>query len=346
MPTQLPSERGPLTEGLFEALRAAPHPLGDLVAHVGDPLGDDNQLALYVLQELSYRPIAGVDDAWEHEPSAVHLRLRLERRLEELLRAAVEVPEVAPAGVPDALVALVEQADGPSLSGWVAANGTIDHLREFAVHRSAYQLKEADPHSFGIPRLPPGMAKHALLDVQVDEYGRTPSEAHATLFADTMRALGLDPDAGPPLDRLPAVTLATNTLLGTLASCRRLVGALVGHLAVFEMTSVEPMARYAAAVRRCLPGPAGTKAARFYDVHVAADGRHQHVALDELVRGFVAQDPARAGDVLFGAAALLLVERCFAEHVLERWLAGASSLRTPLSGSALHEHIDDLRLAG
>ena len=35
---------------------------------------------------------------------------------------------------------------------------------EFAVHRSAYQLKEADPHSWAIPRLA-GDAKTALGEV-------------------------------------------------------------------------------------------------------------------------------------------------------------------------------------
>jgi hypothetical protein len=124
-------------------------------------------------------------------------------------------------------------------------------------------------------------------------------------------------------------------VLGLLGSSRRLVGALIGHLAVFEMTSVEPMARYAAAIRRVLPGPNGPRAARFYDVHVAADGHHEVVARDRLLRSFVAEDPGHAADVLFGAAAVLLVERCFTEAVLDRWIAGRSSLRRPLPGSAL-----------
>ena len=44
-------------------------------------------------------------------------------------------------------------------------------MREFAVHRSGYQLKEADPHSWAIPRLS-GRAKSALIEIQYDEYGQ------------------------------------------------------------------------------------------------------------------------------------------------------------------------------
>ena len=347
--TVLPEPRGRLTEALFDRLRgdvaALPAVLGADVDV--DPLDDDAQLALFVLQELSYRPIDGVDDRWEQEPSALALRVGLERRLEEALRASVRVPTVADASeVPDAIVELIADADGPSLSTWVLERASLEHLREFAVHRSPYQLKEADPHSTAISRLPAGWAKTALLDIQVDEYGPEPNEAHARLFAETMDALGLDADAAPDLDRVPAPTLVTNTTLGLLASSRRLLGALVGHLAVFEMCSVEPMSRYAAAVRRLLPGPEGTRAARFYDVHVAADGRHQVVALERLVRSFVAEQPNKAADVLFGAAALMQVEQVMAEHILERWNRNQSSLRSPLPGSTLRSPGATLALVG
>ena len=334
--TSLPAPRGALTEQLFERLLAPPSRLAELIAKVDDPFGDDAQLALFVLQELAYRPIDGVDDGWEDEPSAMTLRVRLERRLEDALRATVAVPSIAaPGEVPDALVTLIAEAEGPSLSTWVAEQATVDHLREFAVHRAPYQLKEADPHTTGVVRLPAGRAKAALLDIQVDEYGPEPDDAHSALFAETMDALGLDPDAGPDLDRVPATTLLTNTALGLLASSRRLLPALIGHLAVFEMCSVEPMARYAAAVRRLLPAAEATRAARFYDVHVAADARHQVIALEQLVRSFVAEQPVGAGDVLFGAAALMHVERLMAEHLLACWSRGETSLRAPLPGSSL-----------
>ena len=343
--TALPPPRGPLTERLFRALRRGPAPLPPVAD--GDPFDDDAQLALFVLQELSYRPVEGVDDRWEDEPSLLLLRRQLEHDLEDALRAEVGVPAVEdPVAVPDALVGVIADAEGPSLSSWMLDHGTIEHLREFAVHRAPYQLKEADPHSTAISRLPAGGAKAALLEIQVDEYGPEPAEAHAVLFAETMTALGLDPSGGPDLDRVPAPTLLTNTTLGLLASSRRLLPALVGHLAVFEMCSVEPMGRYAAAMRRAIPGPAGTRAARFYDVHVAADGRHQVIALERLVRSFVAEQPAHGREVLFGAAVLMHVERLMAEQLLAAWARGWTSLRSPLPGSALRRPGPALALVG
>ncbi|HEY8544279.1 MAG TPA: iron-containing redox enzyme family protein, partial [Acidimicrobiales bacterium] len=330
----LPSPAGPFSDHVLATLRRPP---GTARLRWVPPSGpDDEQLALFLLQHLSYRRFDGVDPAWEDDPSFLVLRERLEHSMELRLRARLDVPACDAAEVPDALVELLDGAGGPSLSGWVAERATLDHLREFLVHRSAYQLHEADPHSFAIPRIAAGTAKTALLELQMDEYGgHEPTEAHAVLFAETMRATGLDPRPGTGLSRLPAVTLATNTLLNRLGRSRRLVGALVGHLAVFEMTSVEPMSRYAAACRRLLPGPTGTRAARFFDVHVAADGFHAKLAIERLVQGFVDQHPDDAREVLFGAAALLHVEEAFSRHLVEAWDAGTSSLRTPLPGSAL-----------
>jgi hypothetical protein len=202
-------------------------------------------------------------------------------------------------------------------------HGTLEQFREFAVHRSAYQLKEADPHSWAIPRLH-GRAKSALIEIQSDEYGGgRPGHGHAELFADAMTALGLDPTYGAELDRLPGTTLATTNLISYFGLHRRWRAALTGHLAVFEMTSVEPMSRYAAALRR-LGVPA---AARFYDVHVAADTHHQVVAAADLAGGLVETEPELAGDIVFGARALMAVEQRFAVRLLDAWSAGRSSLR-------------------
>lgn len=329
---RLPQGRGPLSQHVVDGLTGPPGTT-ELRCLVADD-DDDEQLALLVLQQLSYRRFAGVDPAWEEDPSLQALLLTLEHRLEERFRGTVAVPDVLAPEVPAALQRMIARADAPSLSTWMAERGTVDHLREFLVHRAAYQLQEADPHSFAIPRLAAGVCKTALLELQLDEYGgHEPSEAHAALFATTMRALGLEPRAD--LDALPAATLVTNTFLNRLGRSRRLVGACLGHLAVFEMTSVEPMARYAAAVRRLVPGQAGTDAARFYDVHVAADALHAQWAVERLIEGFVGDHPDEATEVLFGAAALLAVEGAFATHVLACWEAGRTSLREPLPGSGL-----------
>jgi hypothetical protein len=335
-----------LSDVVFAALRRRPGPVaaGPITATPasGD---DDRQLTLFVLQQLSFRSFAGVDPAWEDHPSATALRHDLESRFEHEVRSAVRVPSLRRADeLPDALVDLLVAAEGPSLSGWMEEHGTIDHLREFAVHRSAYQLQEADAHTFAIPRLAPGPAKTAMLELQIDEYGgHVPEEAHAVLFADTMRALDLEPVAD--LDRLPAATLRTNTFLNLLGRSRRLAPACVGHLAVFEMTSVDPMARYAAVVRRVLPSDVANRAARFYDVHVAADGYHGRLALDGMVADFAAQHPDAVEEVLFGAAGLIHVEQQLTEHLLTAWERGTTSLRTPLDGSELRTRRAHLHLA-
>jgi hypothetical protein len=197
-------------------------------------------------------------------------------------------------------------------------------MREFAVHRSAYQLKEADPHTWAIPRLT-GLSKAALVDIQHGEYGEgRPADVHANLFADVMAALDLDPTYGAYLDRIPGVTLSTSNLVTLFGLHRRWRGALVGHLALFEMTSVGPMGRYQRALTRMGLGPEAT---RFYAEHVKADERHQQVALHGMVAGLIEQEPFLGGEVVFGARALTLVEGLFASHLLDAWAAGRSSLR-------------------
>ncbi len=51
------------------------------------------------------------------------------------------------------------------------------------------------------------------------------------------------------------------------------------------MNSVGPMARYSAWLETLGIGGEGR---RFYDVHVKADEAHQHIAVDDLVGGFLA----------------------------------------------------------
>jgi hypothetical protein len=147
---------------------------------------------------------------------------------------------------------------------------------------------------------------------------------HATLFANAMRELGLDSSYGAYLDRIPGSTLATVNLMSLFGLHRRLRGAIVGHLAVFEMTSVGPMSAYSAALRRHGLPPA---ARLFFDVHVVADAHHQRVAADELAAGFARAEPDQAESLLFGARAAMAVEARAAEPILTAWNAGASSLR-------------------
>ena len=88
--------------------------------------------------------------------------------------------------------------DGPSLSRHVERDATREQVLEFLIHRSAYQLKEADPHSWALPRLSGG-PKAALVEIQADEYGGgRPERIHARLFADAMAARGPGRDATAP----------------------------------------------------------------------------------------------------------------------------------------------------
>lgn len=331
-PTRLPMARGDLSDHLFSTLVDPPTATTSMY---GDPTDDDDAaIALFVVQEMSYRGIEGVDPAWEDHTGFVSLRHRLERSLEERIRE--RTPRHRGAGLGDAVQELLDAADGPSLATWVAESAELDHLRELTVHRSAYQLKEADPHTFAMPRLPQGRTKAALLEIQADEYGGTvPANSHAELFASTMIALDLDPSAGPDLDRIPETTLTTSTFLNMLGRSRRLAGACIAHLCVFEMTSVEPMARYAQAVRRLVPEDVATEAARFFDVHVAADGYHSQLATQQLFQGLEEDHPDLADDAFFGAAGLMVLEADFTDHLMGTWTQGHSSLRRPIDGSSL-----------
>ena len=324
----LPPPRGPLSETLIDALREPPRPVPLPPVAVDDPLADDDlQLALYACYELHYRGFEGVDAAWEWAPELLAARAALEREFEAALRDALPPARVAPAEVEPALRELVARDDGPPLSRTLERHATLAQFREFLTHRSAYQLKEADPHSWAVPRLA-GRVKEAFVEVQADEYGGGRRDRmHATLFAKAMRALGLDDGYGAYLDRLPGTTLATVNLMSLCGLHRRLRGAIVGHLATFEMTSPEPNARYARGLRRLGAGPHATD---FFDEHVEADAVHEAVAAHDVAGGLAHQEPELAADILFGARALVLIEGRFAGALLGAWECGGTSLLEPL----------------
>jgi hypothetical protein len=235
---------------------------------------------------------------------------------------------VAAKDIDVALRAIAEADDGPSLSRHLERAGTLDQFLEFAVHRSAYQLKEADPHSWAMPRLS-GPPKAALVEIQADEYGGgRPERIHAELFAGAMRALGLDATYGAYLDHIPAITLANVNLMSLFGLHRRHRGAIVGHLALFEMTSSIPNRRYGDGLRRLGLGPDATA---FFDEHVEADAVHEAIAAVDLAGGLVRQQPQLCADVLRGAASLVALEARWAAHLLDAWEAGRSSLRLPLA---------------
>jgi len=166
---ELPAPRGPLSEQLFEVLKGSPGARLAAAEPVDspDPIADEDlQLALYVAYELHYTAIGGVDEGWEWSPALLAFRAALERPFEEAVAELVAPAEAAELeSVGAALQAIVAADPGPPLSRYMETQGTREQMLEHVVHRSAYQLKEADPHSWAIPRLS-AAPKAALLEVQ------------------------------------------------------------------------------------------------------------------------------------------------------------------------------------
>ena len=338
-----PAPRGPLSGAVLDALRSdaadapgAPvHQLAQtVVAEVraqGDLLrADDVQLTLFVLQELPYRGVGGVDDEREWQPGVVGLRRTLERALEDELRARVTLPPEPRPEAPDvaaALFALTSADGGPSLSRFAARRATLDQLREMLVHKSIYQLKEADPHTWAIPRLT-GRAKAAAVEIQADEYGagHLPS-MHSELFRAALRGIGLDDSYGAYVDHVPGITLCASTFMSLCGLNRRLRGAITGHLAAYEMTSSIPNRLYGDGLRR---HGLGDEVTHYFDEHVEADAVHEQIAGRDLAGGLAESEPHLVGDIMFGAAACLYLDELAARDHLGAWDAGRTSLREAL----------------
>jgi hypothetical protein len=333
-----PTPRGPLSAALLEALAGRPGPVPGLVDEAERALGrtqdvvadDDVQLALLVLYELHYRGVEGVDDAWEWQPDVLRARGVLEQAFEAAIRERVPVePTDARTAdeVAEELFRITGDDHGPSVSRYLARTATDEQLHEFLVQRSVYHLKEADPHSWALPRLT-GRAKSALVEIQADEYGGgRPGHVHSELFAGTLRAMGLDDADGAYVDVVPGLTLAGTNMMSLFGLHRRLRGAIVGHLAAFEMTSSVPCGQYAKGFRRL---GHGDDAAFYFDEHVEADAVHEQIAGRDLAGGLVEAEPHLLADVLWGARAYLVVDGAAGAAMLAAWERGESSLRRRL----------------
>jgi hypothetical protein len=339
----LPTPRGRLSSAVRSALRGTTPTAGLPALAAAVVAGrdadesvltdDDLQLGLLMLQELHYRGYPGVDEELEWDGAVVTARRTLERTFERVLRhvTAAETATVAGGlprvGAEEVCAALLEVSAaerGPGLAAHLDRHGTYDQVREFLVHRSVYHLKEADPHSWAIPRLT-GRAKAALVEVQADEYGGGVADhMHSALFATTMREFGLDATEGRYVDDVPAATLATVTAMSMFGLNRRLRGAIAGHLAAFEMTSSLPNRRYGNALRRLGLDQA---AVRFFDEHVEADAVHEQVAGRDLAGGLAEAEPRLWPDIAFGAIACLELDARWGAGLLDAWSGGRSSLR-------------------
>ncbi|MFW7415102.1 iron-containing redox enzyme family protein [Demequina sp. SO4-18] len=289
---------------------------------------DDIALALFALYASSYGSIEQFSADLEWDPQLLATRRVLEAALESALRSAVTVPELPEPtqdAVARALFALTAPSPGPSLSRHLAKRATEEQAREFLVQRSIYTLREADPHSWAIPRLH-GRAQAALVEIQADEYGGgRPDRMHAAMFAGTMRAMGLDDSYGAYLDQVPALTLTSHNTMSMFGINRRLVGAIVGHLAAFEMSSSIPSRHYADGFRRL---GHGDEVAGYFDEHVEADAVHEQIAGRDLAGALAEDRPELLADIMFGAAACLAVDGWLEQHMMDAWGRGESSLCT------------------
>ena len=186
-----------------------------------DPLADEDlQLALYAAYELHYaacrrRRALGVGALADRAPGP------LEAAFEEAIRrSGLGRRTGGPERSDVELRAIAAADDGPPLSRYMDPARTREQMLEFLVHRSAYQLKEADPHSWAIPRLSAGQGGAGRGPGR--RVRRRASRAHArSAVRHTMEAMGLDRSYGAYLDHLPAITLATVNLMSLFGLHRR-----------------------------------------------------------------------------------------------------------------------------
>ncbi|NUP32453.1 MAG: iron-containing redox enzyme family protein, partial [Streptomycetaceae bacterium] len=255
----LPRPVGPVSEAVVSLLRTG---RANSAWSEADALGEmdvlhdhDAQLALATCYELHYGGFSDVDDRLEWSPDVSAVVTALEAALEDALRTIEPAVRVDGSDVTAALRQLVDEDDGPSLASYVLRTADLEQARDVIVQKSLYQLKEADPHTWALPRLT-GRAKAAMVEIQSDEYGGGRVDAmHSELFRRTMRALGLDDSYGAYLDQALPETLAAVNTVTMFGLHRRLRGAVVGHLAALEMTSTQPSRRYANGLRRLGFGP-------------------------------------------------------------------------------------------
>ncbi|MFD3595635.1 iron-containing redox enzyme family protein [Nocardia sp. NPDC058640] len=327
MTRRLPDPRGELSAAVIELLTRPP---GSTVPPVRelDPYGEDLHLTLHTCYELHYQGFTAVDENWEWDPDLLRLRRDLEIQFRTALRADVAGGD----NVDEELDLLLEPtSDTDGIAGFLADQGTPDHLREYFAHRSIYHHIEADPYAWVIPRLR-GQPKASLVAVEFDEFGGGRGErVHAQLFADLLAGADLEPAYLHYLDNIPAPMLALVNMMSLFGLHRDLRGALVGHFATAEITSSPASRRLASLARTLLPHPA---CAHFYTEHVEADAVHEQVMRRDVIAGLLAAEPEQAGPIVFGIQATNLLEDRFAEHVLRSWNDNRSSLRVPLSALA------------
>ena len=275
---KLPPARGAAERGAARgAAPARPFADGDRRRRSRrDPLSDEDlQLALYLCYELHYRGLDGVDERWEWEPSLLALRARLEARFEDaLLRLRRAAGRGARRGGDGRRAARDRRRRrGPvAVPATSSARPRSDQLLEFLVHRSAYQLKEADPHSWALPRLQRrGRRPRWSRSRPTSTAAAAPTASTPSCSRTRWTAVGLDPTYGAYLDQRPGrhprhgqPDVAVRAAPPAARGDRRPPRAVRDDL-------LDPQPRYAA--RRCAGSATTAAATEFFDEHVAGRRR-------------------------------------------------------------------------
>ncbi|UDY24859.1 iron-containing redox enzyme family protein [Nocardioides sp. Kera G14] len=313
---RLPKPRGTLSEQVIEAIR---EPQGTPI-DVEPDSHDDAAIALWTLYELSYRSFEDADEGSEWDVELLRVRGRLEADLEKRLRARwTGVPAYESStgtAFEEAFFDYVQEFEGPSLARFIQTKATREQALDFLRLKSIYHLKESDPSSFVVARLPLE-ARAGLMALQFDEYGAgSPDRLHAGLFARGMAASGLRPDEGAYVDETPALILEQNNAMNLFALHRRLRGAAMGLLAAFEATSSIPCRRIARGLERLDFPP---EMVEYYTEHVEADAVHEQLAVRSICAPMIADQPSVEADIWFGAFTCLDQENQVAELLLGQW---------------------------
>ncbi len=323
MTTRLPLPVGPLSDRVITGLLGeTAFPPAASVIEGSDPLDHDFQLGLYVLNELHYAGWIGVDDSLEWAPWVSSLRLGLHTEFERRLRLAIPMG----ASQPLELARRLLQPGELSVSGHLRDHGTVDQVRESMILRSPYQSKEADPHTFALPRFG-GSTKRVLTEIQSGEYGVGHRRSHAELFADALDGLGLDPTPNAHVDACSGAALATSNLVTLGAMHRRLRGIVLGQLSLFEMDSVTPnQAMVECCDRLGLPDSVRP----FFQIHVLADAEHEQMVEAAFLGDYPAIEPDQVQNMLLGMRAQSLIDHTIAAETVPMWRRRLSATHTLL----------------
>ena len=311
-----PSPRGSLGEQLFAYLRCD---AGNGAPRVPDPQAtdclEDAQLSLWALYALHYRGFVDVPPEREWDPDLIALRRSLEAELEGRLRDRF-AGHRCDGDFSTALLEFIDRQRGPSLSTYLKRDGTVDQVRQFLRFRSVHHVHEGDPVAWIVPRLPDS-ARAALAELRCS--GRAGSIAnllHASRFAAALASAGVDPCSDATLDQVPLEVLEQCNAWSLFALHRRLTAAAAGHLAAVGVRAPASSRRMARALEGLeLPGPL---VAYYADV-AEDDAVRERLAVGRICGALVAERPALAGEVFFGAFTCLDLEQRLATHLLTTW---------------------------